>query len=246
MFPSFTIKEGAIFIADAHDTQEQAFFFEFLLHVKELKPTQLFLMGDMFDLLVGDVEYGVQKYAHYIKLINELAQKTEVVYFEGNHDFCLQSLFKNVRVVPLLEQPLLCTLPDGKRCLLSHGDKFGNFTHRFFTKIIRNRKVLFILNFLDKNFHFFISKKIQNNQRKKNLCRKIGHFKALVEAKIGQYKPSNVDVIAEGHYHQDCSFKINQTQYINFSSFACNRSYFIVQSSTETEFARRQLRGFNG
>ena len=55
-----------------------------------------------------------------------------------------------------------------------------------------------------------------------------------------------VDVVAEGHYHQNVDFMVSGTHYINFSSFACNQSYFSVQSSSETEFAQKQLRGCNG
>ena len=118
---SLEIKEGAIFSADAHESSQRDFFFQFLLHVKINKPTQLFLMGDMFDLLVGSVGYGVAKYQRYIELINAIALDTEVFYFEGNHDFDLGKLFQRVKVIPLEQQPLLFILPDGKNCLLSHG-----------------------------------------------------------------------------------------------------------------------------
>ena len=246
MFPKLTIQEGAIFISDSHDDDKRDFFLQFLLHVEEVNPKQLFLMGDMFDLLVGDVAYGVQKYQKYIQRIDEIAQKIEVWYFEGNHDFRLQQLFHHVHVIPLSKQPLLCKLPDGQECLLSHGDKFGNRAHRFFTAFIRNPKALWILNQLDKNFNFFISCFIENNQSKKNICQTIDHFEMLVEGKIDQYKPLHVPIIAEGHYHQNRSFKVRNRQYINFSSFACNQSYFIVQSSPETEFAEKQLRGCDG
>ena len=237
---SLEIKEGAIFIADAHESSEREFFFHFLLHVKANKPAQLFLMGDMFDLLVGSVQYGVSKYQRYIELIDSIAQDTEVFYFEGNHDFDLARLFKWVKVIPLEQQPLLFSLPDGQNCLLSHGDKFGNLTHKLFTAFIRNPKILPFLNFLDQNFHFFISRKIESNQKKKNICRKIERFEELVKAKIERYESLHVKIIAEGHYHQNCTFEINNKQYINFSSFACNQSYFSVQSSPKTQFIEKK------
>lgn len=246
MSPKLSIQEGAIFIADAHACDERAFFLDFLLHVETLKPTQLFLMGDMFDLLVGSVKYGVSKYQRHIEIINKIAKHTEIFYFEGNHDFDLQTLFKEVKVIPLYQQPLLFTLPDGRSCLLSHGDKFGNTTHKLFTAFIRNKTVLRVLNFVDEIFDFFISKSITRNQQKKNLCRAIDGFETMIKAKIENYKPLHVEVIAEGHYHQNCTFLVNNRQYVNFSSFACNQSYFIVQSSLKSEFVEKQLRGCNG
>lgn len=244
MSPNLTIQEGALFIADAHDSAERSFFFDFLLHVKKNPPPQLFLMGDMFDLLVGNVLYGVQQYQRYIDLIEEIGQSCDVYYFEGNHDFNLSSLFLHVKVIPIEEQPLACTLPSGKRALLLHGDKYGSLLHRCFTKIIRNQNLLNVLNTLDQFLTGAISQKIQNNQRKKMLCRRIENFATLMQRKLYLYPET--EVIAEGHYHQNVDFMVSGVHYINFSSFACNQSYFSVQSSSETEFAQKQLRGCNG
>ena len=244
MSPNLIIQEGALFIADAHDSSDRSFFFDFLLHVKQNPPPQLFLMGDMFDLLVGSVAHGVQQYQRYIDLIEELGKSCEVYYFEGNHDFDLSKLFNHVKVIPIEEQPLTCKLPSGKTCLLLHGDKYGTLLNRTYTKIIRNQSVLKILNYIDKRTDASISKKIQNDQRTKKLCKSIEHFATQIQRKLHFYPQT--DVIAEGHYHQNVDFMVSGVHYVNFSSFACNQSYFSVQSSSETEFAQKQLRGCNG
>ena len=244
MSPNLTLQEGALFIADAHDSKERSFFFDFLLHVKKNPPPQLFLMGDMFDLLVGNIRYGVSEYQRYIDLINEIATQCDVYYFEGNHDFHLSELFLHVKVIPIESQPLACTLPSGKTCLLLHGDRYGNVGYRFYTALIRNTIVLSVLSLFDGLLKGSISKKIQNNQRTKSLCKRIENFESMVAGKLHSYP--KVDVIAEGHYHQNVDFMVAGVQYINFSSFACNQSYFSVQSSSVTEFAQKQLRGCNG
>ncbi|AOO64042.1 UDP-2,3-diacylglucosamine diphosphatase [Sulfurospirillum halorespirans] len=244
MSPNLIIQEGALFIADAHDSSDRSFFFDFLLHVKQNPPPQLFLMGDMFDLLVGSVAHGVQQYQRYIDLIEELGKSCEVYYFEGNHDFDLSKLFNHVKVIPIEEQPLTCKLPSGKTCLLLHGDKYGTLLNRTYTKIIRNQSVLKILNYIDKRTDASISKKIQNDQHTKKLCKTIEHFATQIQRKLHFYPKT--DVIAEGHYHQNVDFMVSGVHYVNFSSFACNQSYFSVQSSSETEFAQKQLRGCNG
>jgi len=245
MSPNLIIQEGALFIADAHDSAERSFFFDFLLHVKQNPPPQLFLMGDMFDLLVGTVVHGVTQYQRYIDLIEEIGKGCEVFYFEGNHDFDLSKLFNHVKIIPIEAQPLTCKLPSGKTCLLLHGDKYGGtLLNRAYTKTIRNKSVLKILNFIDEHTHSSISKKIQKDQRTKNLCRRIENFATQIQHKLHFYPKT--DVIAEGHYHQNVAFMDSNVHYINFPSFACNQSYFSVQSSSETEFAHKQLRGCNG
>ena len=240
MSPNVYIQEGALFIADAHDSSERSFFFDFLLHVKHNPPPQLFLMGDMFDLLVGNVDYGVEQYRPYIDLIDTIAARCEVYYFEGNHDFNLAKVFSHVTVVPIERQPLACRLPDGRTCLLLHGDKYGTLLNRCYTKAIRHPKLLSVLNVLDRLFSHAISKKIQNDQRKKNLCKKIEDFATQIQRKLSFYPKT--EVIAEGHYHQNVDFTVSSVHYVNFSSFACNQSYFSVQSSPETHFAPMQLR----
>ncbi|MDD3341955.1 MAG: UDP-2,3-diacylglucosamine diphosphatase [Sulfurospirillaceae bacterium] len=246
MFPNITVKEGAIFIADAHDCAERSFFYAFLEQLNNNPPPQLFLMGDMVDLLVGDVAYGIEKYKNYITLIDEIAKKTELFYLEGNHDFNLASLFKYARVFSIEHQPLHINLPDGTKALVSHGDKYADGLHRFFTYLIRNHTILSILNFLDKYSYGFISKAIEESQKRKNLCRKIENFQAVIEAKITKYPLESITWVIEGHYHQNCQFETHGINYFNFSSFACNQSYFSVQSSSKTQFAQMQVRGCNG
>jgi UDP-2,3-diacylglucosamine hydrolase len=125
------IKNGAIFIADAHENDKRDKFYRFLecIESKKITTPQLFLMGDMFDLLVGKVEYSVKKYQKYIDLIEKISLHVEVFYFEGNHDFALSNLFKNVKVIPIQLQPMKFVLEDNTLVYLSHGDKYGGFVH---------------------------------------------------------------------------------------------------------------------
>lgn len=241
MSPNLIIQEGALFIADAHDSDERSFFFDFLLHVKQNPPPQLFLMGDMFDLLVGSVTHGVQQYQCYIDLIDEIGKSCEIYYFEGNHDFDLSRLFHYVKVIPIEAQPLTCKLPSGKTCLLLHGDKYGmTLINRVYTTMIRNQTILKLLNSIDEKIQSFISKKIQREQKTKKLCKRIENFTTQIQQKLTLYPKT--DVIAEGHYHQNVDFMVSNVHYVNFPSFACNQSYFSVQSSPETEFAQKQFR----
>jgi len=239
------IKNGAIFVADAHENDRRDKFYHFLQKIdsKEITTPQLFLMGDMFDLLVGEVEYGVRKYKKYIDLINKISLHVEIFYFEGNHDFALLKLFKNVKVVPIQDQPMKLTLEDDTLVYLSHGDKYGDFVHNAYTKLIRSLFLLKILNLIDVKKDNFISKKIENDQHRKNICTKINGFEEIISAKILNYKPKQNSYIIEGHYHQNHSFKQNGVNYINLPSFACNQSYFIVECFKREKFTQCKLRG---
>jgi len=241
------IKNGAIFIADSHEDEKKDDFYNFLkkIDLKELKTEQLFLMGDMFDLLIGEVEYGVKEYEKYIKLIDKIALSIEVIYFEGNHDFELKSLFKNVKVISLSKQPQKSILEDNTIVYLSHGDKYADLIHTLYTRLIRSKCILKILNKIDRINNYKISKKIKKSQLKKDICKKIDNFEGLISSKLSLYKVQKGNYIVEGHYHQCYQFEERGINYINLPSFACNQSYFIVECSKRNKFTQCRLRGSN-
>lgn len=242
MFPN-KIKEGAVFVADAHINEEREDFFNFLRSIEkeDIKTPQLFLMGDIFDLLVGNVKYTYKINQKYIDLINEISKKIEVFYFEGNHDFNLKKVFPNAKVFSFSEQPVLFKMGDSD-ILLLHGDKATPFAYILYTTIIRSKTTLSVISTIDNLSNGFISKKIINSQYKKNICKKIKNFKEIITQRVSKFSVlrSPFSIIIEGHFHQDVTFDLKEDiKYINIPSFACNKSFIIVQSHLEfkkTEF----------
>lgn len=59
-------------------------------------PTHLFLVGDVFDLWIGDHEYFTHKFGTIIADVRELVSAgVEVHFFEGNHDLHLQPYWQD-------------------------------------------------------------------------------------------------------------------------------------------------------
>jgi len=163
------LKEGAVFISDAHANKNRFHFYEFLKKIeqKKINPPQLIFMGDMFDLLIGGVEHLEKFYEKEIKLINGICDRVEVIYLEGNHDFNLQNIFPKVKVFSLGLQPVLARYKDQK-LLLSHGDSFEGMGYIVFHAILRNSFFIKLLNFIDKLTFNKLSKsylkKVQDKQ----------------------------------------------------------------------------------
>ncbi|MBQ6223824.1 MAG: metallophosphoesterase, partial [Campylobacter sp.] len=92
----YKIKSGAIFLSDAHANTNRANFRAFLQELNSLEnenlPSQIFMLGDMFDFL-ANTTYSQKFYEFEINLINEISKKCEIFYFEGNHDFNLAEIF---------------------------------------------------------------------------------------------------------------------------------------------------------
>ena len=239
------VKSGAIFIADSHENENRESFWHFLCALKsgEIKTPQLFLMGDMFDFLAGECEFFVKFYERYIHTIDELGEEMEIYYFEGNHDFNLARLFKNVKAYPIGAQPVNFASECGQSVLIAHGDIFLPFVVKYALRFLRVKVFLKTMNFFDKFLNFRFSKRILNKLKQKILDYKIPNFKNLVEAKMRRYNAFyEADVVIEGHYHQGKQYTIGKQKYINIPSFACEQSYFVVEYDQNIKFARKSVK----
>ncbi len=226
------IQKDAIFIADAHyQVGVRESFYEFLLKIdnREIKTSQLIMMGDMFDLLVGSIAYTTKENQKVITLLNALSQQVEILYFEGNHDFDLQRLFPKLTIIPLSKQPYLAFYHD-KRIILSHGDLYQGLNYTLYTYLIRHPLTLKFLNMIDKNFNNFISKSILEKQRNKKLCRKLQNFAQFIKQKSKNYDIAHnrFDLICEGHHHMDEEYHLEGCYYKLFSSYACGNIYYTI------------------
>ena len=223
---SHKIKDGAIFVADSHINKERKdSFLLFLEKIEIEKPPQLFLMGDIFDLLVGGVKSTIQKNQEIVQKINSL-KDIEVFYFCGNHDFALEPIFKNIKIFNRQNQPQIFLYKD-KKIALSHGDLWIDKKYEFYIKTIQNPFVLKSLIFLNSLMDDFLVKKICSYNKSKNLCKNIKDFKDIAKERVRHYK--DVDLIIEGHFHQNCKFIIDDKIYINLPSFACGRKYMVFE-----------------
>ncbi len=224
------IKEGAVFVADAHQNENREHFYDFLLFLEKRGFNQLFLMGDIFDLLVGEVEYTVRFYEKEIRLLNELSLKGEIFYLEGNHDFNLSYLFPNIKVFPISAQPALFYYGNQK-IALSHGDVYTENSYQAYTFIIRNAFLLALLNGLDNFLNNFISKTILKNQeRKRDICDKVKNLRRKIEKRIVNYEKFSPFLVLEGHYHQGEGLDFGNIKYFNFDSFGCGRNYYVLDN----------------
>lgn len=232
------IQEGAFIVADAHYSNERPLFLDFLkdIHSHVLCPTQLILMGDIFDALFGEISYTHIVNQEAIRLINEISKKIEVIYLEGNHDFNLSKLFPNIKIFPISSQPLTCSFKE-KKVLLCHGDIEGAFGYKIYTKTIRNHYVLLMLRVIDTFLKNGILKRLDKYLSQKNDCREFVGLESFMSKRLdGKY---TCEYFIEGHFHQNKIIKMRDFIYINLGAFACNQRYFIVKSTQHIELEEK-------
>lgn len=230
------LKEGAFFVSDVHYSSFRPEFLSFLQAIrnKQILPTQLILMGDIFDALFGGIEKSIETNKEAISIINKLSQEMEIIYLEGNHDFNLKNIFPNVKVFSITQQPVVCKY-ENKKILLAHGDFDSPFGYQVYTSIIRNRMVLKFLNLFDN----YILSKLDNYLQKKDDCKELDWFEGFIQKRITNNY--DCDYFIEGHFHQNKSFNLNKIKYINLGAFACNQRYFVVKSSKDSELIEENI-----
>jgi len=234
MSHNFQIQEGAYIISDAHYSHKREELLLFLksLFSKALIPPQIIFMGDIFDALFGGIPYTYIQNKVLIDLINDMSQKIEILYLEGNHDFNLQKLFPLLRVIPLSQQPLLCTYKN-KKIYLAHGDFDGARGYKIYTAVIRNAFVLFLLKHVDNISNHYILKKLDMYLSKKEDCIDLHWFKDFIYKRMEDR--FECEYFIEGHFHQNRHFHLKNFKYVNLAAFACNQRYFIVKSFQDKE-----------
>lgn len=227
-----SLHEGAILVADAHCAPWRTPFIDFLrsLQSGEIVTSQLILMGDVLDMLYGPIPSTYDYNRKSIELLNQLSEKIEILYLEGNHDFVLRDLFPNIHVIPRREQPHKLSF-EGETIAFAHGDTHMGSGYELYTTLIRNRTVLTFLRIIDTIGGGFIVRWLERMMRGKNHCHPIAGFRDLIERRIASMRLEGCDVLIEGHFHQNQQFVYDELTYINLGAFACNERYFTVQSN---------------
>ena len=216
------IKEGALFVADAHYPHHGEEFLELLRRLQngEIVTPQLFLMGDIFDLLFGQNEYIKTFYPEAISILNELSKSIEIHYFEGNHDFLLKNIFTNIKVYPRESQPVLFKL-NGKVAGLSHGDRFAlGWKYDLYCLFQRSPLLFTVL----KPFGKYLIDRQMGKLKKKSICRKMPDFEKRAEKILAHYNDANI--VIEGHYHQG----VKLGRYISLPALACQKEITVVRN----------------
>lgn len=232
MHHSFTLKNGAFILSDAHynkTTRPHLLEFLKLLNKGELSTSQLILLGDNFDFLSYYVKDTISRNKEVIDLINTLSSTLEVVIFEGNHDFNLTKLFTKSLVVPREFQPLNATISN-QRVTLAHGDLDVGLFYEIYRKTVENPLLLYPLGRLNTLLKNRMSRAIFGSLEHKKLCRKLGNFENLAEKRLGKV---DSDFFIEGHYHQGRIHNKNGKTYASVPALICKKSFFLVEFDKE-------------
>jgi len=142
----------AYFVSDLHlDDPEgsRSLLFERLLAeiAADSRTTHLFLLGDVFDMWLGDHDYFIERYRRIVDALAALGKRgIEIHYFEGNHDLHLRPFWAERLGVHVHPDPVHVELA-GLRLRLEHGDQMDpdDRGYRFLRWFLRTPPVRFLI-----------------------------------------------------------------------------------------------------
>jgi len=158
-----------LFISDLHLQPERPDITRAFLHCLESRAREadeLYILGDFFEVWLGDDEQSPLATEVINSLAKLSAHGTRVYLMHGNRDFLLGKRFCRAAGCTLLPDPHIAQL-NGERVLLMHGDSLctDDLGYMRMRRMLRNPLSLFILRNLSLNQRRKIGRKLRNESR---------------------------------------------------------------------------------
>lgn len=204
-----------LFISDLHLCASRPSvtkrFIDFL-NTSAPKYEALFILGDFFEVWLGDDNND----PHDREVINALAKFTQrslpVYFMQGNRDFLIGKHFAKQTGVTLIPDPYVVELY-GDKVLLMHGDSLCTLdvAHQRFRKIVRNPVFQWLFLKLPLFCRQRIAKKLRNKSRQSFIKENAvsitsvntnGRFEVTQQAVESALIQCQAQILIHGHTHQ--------------------------------------------
>jgi len=132
------------FLSDLHLTPERpeitAAFFDFL-RGPALEAERIYVLGDLFEIWIGDDAADILEANQILKAMAEVAKKVDCYFIAGNRDFLVRKKFSKRSGFTILKDESVIDLY-GTKTLLLHGDSMctDDVKHQKFRKYVTTNK----------------------------------------------------------------------------------------------------------
>lgn len=196
-----------VFIADAHLRNPADENYRLLLRfLAELKSNTkaLFILGDLFEFWVGFNETVFPHYHPVLERLMELREAgTEIVFFEGNHDFHLGGFFSENLRADIHPHPAILNL-DGRRVYICHGDQINSLDHGYLLLrfLLHNRTTRTLFPLLPPALVFRVAKHLSIRSKGKHGMRNSKwNYETLLNNFAEHRFRSGCDAVISAHFH---------------------------------------------
>ncbi len=235
-------------ISDVHvkkpGDQAEKLLLDFLRNPDVQSSDIIFLLGDIFDLMIGPHSQYFLQFQDYFKEIKKIILTGKrICYVEGNHDFHLKNLYRQFfEIHRELDSSLFKMAPSfeftdaNKKIYLCHGDdlELNNSSYKIYKSIVTSPPLSFYANklmphFLIKSIGEYSSEKSRkrNNARyfhESDLIPVRDNFRESMEV---FYKKNTYQIMVCGHSHvKDYYISPSGFEYVN-NGYAQNSKTYI-------------------
>lgn len=212
-----------IFIADAHlNLPSDSNYRLFLCFLKELEGNldTLYIVGDLFDFWVG---FPSNPFTHYEPVIEALERLVKsggkIVYFEGNHDFHLGSLFSERLKTEIHTEAAIKNI-QGKRLYICHGDQINrkDYSYRFLRYLFRSTFAAKAVRFFPPKWAQKIREQLQRRSHAGYKTKKTRwNYHEILMNFAKQLQQQGYEGIISGHFHIEVCDNIPNSNFIVIS-----------------------------
>lgn len=238
------VEKDWIFVSDAHLTgrepEEIETFLKFLNLEKE-RMDHLVILGDLFEFFFGFRDFSSARkpfaFIDYLPVLEQLQrlylQGIQIKYFEGNHDFSLQSFFSEHFEMKVEVHSEGCEERLGeKRAFIAHGDLSNpkQWRYRAFRRILKNRWSYGLIQYVGPKLSRRVAQKISNMSYQKyhndhQQTTPPPSFKAFAHRKF--LEGFEVVILGHSHFPEKVEERIDGRRcvYFNVGDWLFHRSF---------------------
>lgn len=195
---------------DEHHPINQTFAKFLTIEAKQAE--KLFILGDLFEMWVGD-DIGLQMYQPIIKLLRELQQAGTEIYLQfGNRDFLMRTRFMKATGIQLLADEALLELYD-QQYLMLHGDTLCTDDHAYqrMRKVFRNKLIQWLFLSFSQKRRMAIGHKMRNSSKQHSQSKSEQIMDVNQKAVLDLFaKYPNVQHMIHGHTHRPAHHVMQQ------------------------------------
>jgi len=193
-----------------------------LFAIIKAEGSSLYMLGDILDYWM-EFRYVIPKgFSRFTCLLSDLvSHNIEVIYVAGNHDFYLGRYFDDelgVKTIYGINERVI----DGRKFLIAHGDGLGkgDIGYKLFTRIVRNRFNLSLLEF-HPDLAIGLIKSLSRLSRKHKKVDQVFETDRLLNFAESLATEKKFDYFVCGHNHVQgiTELSVSPCRYVNLGSW---------------------------
>lgn len=164
----------------------------------------VFLMGDIFDFWVDYHDVVPRGFVRVLAAMGELAARTDVWFFRGNHDWWVTDYFEKELGVHIVREPYRVMELDGRKVCLGHGDTLGahDAKSKLIFHVFRNKVCIALLKCLPPRWVFSFARAWSAHSRKRQTPPPFKAEDSGIYRFVNEFgKDKHIDRYVFGHWH---------------------------------------------